>query len=600
MRVSKLHIQGYRSLADLEIPLYNYTILIGRNNSGKSSVLLALKLLFEGTTRDLKESDFCFHDLKRVEQITIEATLEGVGRYLSLCDERHRTKIENYVFDDSLRIRRMASYTSPDSRKPELGKLELWQPSEQIFDLPTGIESALKQLLPEIIFIEAFKDPSEETQAKGSATLGKLLKQIIEQVSLNLSDVKKNLDKIARRLNVIEETGKIRDKRPKEFKRIEDQIKNHMRAVFKEADFRLNFRLPEISDLMESVTVELRDRGPWTPLEGKGQGFQRTLYLALLRTLAEELRETRNEIHRPFLLLYEEPETFLHPALQREMGDILENISNSNQVVVATHSPLLVNPQRIQKVLILQRTASSEKDSPKTRCLAPDFDLHKDPNDKQLVNLLKFSSSAEFLFADHVLVVEGPSDRALVEASWYSVSSRSQIFRKQPGVLAIVEAGSKHVVPVWVDYLKKIGLSARGLVDLDFLWDGAGKCLNSDSDLSQFTEQFWNICKQKGIAEVTNGTPKIQSGKKPDALRLISKNDGLKQKALQLRERLKREASIWVLAKGEIEDYFKPSGSSKGKYVTISQKVRTGEVQIPSEINEILKWVVKLEDDKEG
>ena len=338
MRVSHLQIQGFRSRADIKIPLYDYTILIGRNNSGKSAVLLALKLLFEGTTRDLAENDFYVPGVpptQQADQIVLEATLEGVREYLPLCDNRHRTKIADCVVnDDKLRIRRTAS------RAPlELGKLELWQPDRKTFGLPTGIESALKQLLPEIIFIEAFKDPNEEAQAKSSATLGKLLKQIVEPVSAQLeSDVRNTLDEVARRFNGVG-AGDATDERPEELRRIEQRIRQHMQTVFEEADVRLRFRLPEVSDLMGSATVELRDGGPWTPLEGKGQGFQRALYFALLRALAEELRATGSDIHRPFLLLFEEPEAFLHPALQREMGDILESISASNQVVVATHSP---------------------------------------------------------------------------------------------------------------------------------------------------------------------------------------------------------------------------------------------------------------------
>ncbi|MDZ7336122.1 MAG: AAA family ATPase [candidate division KSB1 bacterium] len=583
MKLSSFRVEGFRSLANIEIPLYDYTILIGRNNSGKSAVLLALKLLLEGTARDLSDSDFYTHETQKAEQIVLEAVFEGVGEYLPLCDERHRTKIANCVIDDRLRIRRLAS------RSPlGLGKLELWQPAGNAFGLPTGIENALKQLLPEPIFIEAFKDPNEEAQAKSSATLGKLLKQIVEQVSAQLeSEVKNTLDKAARRFNVIETEGKIVDERPEELRRIEQRIRQHMQAVFEDADVRLRFRLPEIDDLMASATVELRDRGPWTPLEGKGQGFQRALYLALLRALAEELRATGGDIHRPFLLLFEEPEAFLHPALQREMGNILESISESNQVIVATHSPLLVTSQRIQNVLILRQTVSPDTKLQATCCLVPDPNLLPDPEDKQLVNLLRFSSSAEFLFADCVLVVEGPSDRALLEASWH-FGGKSWHPEGQPLALAVVEAGSKVVVPVWANYLRAIGLSACGVVDLDFLWDGAGKCLGADPCLSQFAADFWRLADQRGISEIVDGKHHISPNKKADAFALILQE--LNQQAQPLRERLQSEAKIWVLAEGEIENYFGLSSSSKGQYAAVSQKVRNGEVQIHSEIETILKW----------
>jgi len=577
MKVCCLKIRGFRALFDIEIPLSDYTILIGRNNSGKSSVLLALKLLFEGTARDLTENDFSIQDDQRADQIIIEATLEGINKYLILCDERHRTKIESCVEGDKLRIRRVVKL---ESSKPELGKLELWQPDKNDFGLLTGIDSALKQLLPEVIFIEAFKDPSEEAQAKSSATLGKLLKQIVEHVAMGVgTNVKKNLDRIERYLN--------EDRKPEVLRRIEQQIRQHMRVVFEEADIRLRFRLPEVSDLMGLATVELKDRGPWTPIEGKGQGFQRVLYLALLRALAEELRqEHQAEVRRPFLLLFEEPEAFLHPALQRQMGDVLESISESNQVVIATHSPLLVTPQRIRNILILRQDTTGL-----ARPIVPNLESLRDPDDKQLARLLEFSSSSEFLFADCVLVVEGLSDRALFEASWNALR-KSLSFGRQSVTLAIIDAGSKSVVPVWVKYLNEIGISAYGVVDLDFLWDGAGKCLGSDPQLSKFTEKFWNLAAERGISEMNDGKFHIIRDKKKSAFRLVRKNFG--QEYRDLRQRLQQHHRIWVLSRGEIEIYFGLSDSSKGKYSAVSQEIRRGKIKVPREIKEVLKWAVGL------
>ena len=150
-------------------------------------------------------------------------------------------------------------------------------------------------------------------------------------------------------LNVIEVDGKYLDERPEELRRIEGRIGQHVRAVFPGSEVRLRFNFPGVEDLVADATLELRDKGPWTPPEAKGQGFQRMLYVALLRSLAEEIRASEGaEIHRPFLLLFEEPEAFLHPGLQREVGDVLETIAQENQVILATHSPIMVTPGRIR------------------------------------------------------------------------------------------------------------------------------------------------------------------------------------------------------------------------------------------------------------
>jgi len=211
-------------------------------------------------------------------------------------------------------------------------------------------------------------------------------------------------------------------------------------------------------------------------------------------------------------------------------------------------------------------------------------------DDKQLASLLRFSNSAEFLFADCVLVVEGPSDRALLEASW-DVSRKSLYHpAEQPLTLAIVEAGNKTVVPVWVKYLSDgMGFLCRGLVDLDFLWNGAGRCLGSDPDLSQFAERFWNLAEQEGLLE-NGGGRRIRDGKKKDAFRLVLEDADLKEKADILRNRLRDGVGIWILSEGEIETYFDLSRSAKGRYAAVSQRIRNGEMQVHSEIKEVLRW----------
>jgi hypothetical protein len=545
-------------------------------------------LLLEGTTRDLVEDDFYKRPLSyRDQQIAIEAVITGVHAYLPLCHERHRTKIANCVVDDSLSIRRVASL-SPMTME----KLQLWQPESDEYGLPTGIESALKQFLPEVIFIEAFKDPTEEAQARASAVLGKLLKQIMEQVSDQVQDdVIQSLDQASRKLNVFEEDGSILDQRPEEIQRIEERIRLHFRELFDASDVRLSFSLPSVGDLMSSATLYMRDHGPWTSPEGKGQGFQRALYLALLQSLADEARYSEQRtLHRPFILLFEEPEAFLHPALQKQMALILNALSRSNQVLIATHSPLLVSPDSISSVLILRQESALQINPHSTSCTAPDFESLPDPQDKQLAALLRFSSSSEFLFSDCVLVVEGPSDRALLDASW-AIHASGTPQQEPKTTLAVIEAGNKTVVPVWLHCLSAIGINAHGVVDLDFLWRGAGKCLGSDPELSSFCEEFWTLADIRGLSKQENGERDIPKASKRAAYQLV--RDELLQQADRLCGRIRDEHGIWVFSQGEIETYFGLSESSKGRYTEVAQRIRIRDMQVHQEVRDLLAWATE-------
>src|SRR6516162_4965130 len=96
--------------------------------------------------------------------------------------------------------------------------------------------------------------------------------------------------------------------------------------------------------ILGSVDVMVREGGHVDPYYRRGQGLQRSLYLSLLRALAARTRGEGEKIRKPFILLFEEAEAFLHPEGQGKMRLALEAISAQAQVVFTTHSPLMVAP----------------------------------------------------------------------------------------------------------------------------------------------------------------------------------------------------------------------------------------------------------------
>jgi predicted ATP-dependent endonuclease of OLD family len=445
LTLRNLYVKGLRSLIDLNLPLQNLNIFIGKNNAGKSNVLLAIKLLLEASARDVSEQDFYRGETETADSIELFGEFVVPQEYMTLCDEKHRGKIQNCIVDDVLKIRRIIS--KDKNGNLTVGKIELLHPDKNEYSTVTGIDAAFKQFLPEVIFIEAFKDPTEESKAKGTAALARILKQIVEQVSDKINDdVVLALSEAEKKFNRIIADGKESDERPDELKRVENRIKSHIQDMFFGSDVRLKFNLPNVSDLISTATVELKDNGPWTSPDGKGQGFQRVLYVALLQTLADELRDEAAAVNRPFILLYEEPEAFLHPALQREIGNIIESISETNQVVLASHSPLLVTPSRMDNLIILRQEMPPSPH--RTNVFFPDNSLFHHDEDKHLISLLKLNNSSEFLFSDFILVVEGVSDRYLLESCWGGI--REKIGRKFESI-SIIESGSKDIVPLWIN-----------------------------------------------------------------------------------------------------------------------------------------------------
>lgn len=61
MKISRVHIENYRSIKSLDFSPNNYCALIGENNAGKSNILKAINLVLGETwpsDRTFTEEDF--------------------------------------------------------------------------------------------------------------------------------------------------------------------------------------------------------------------------------------------------------------------------------------------------------------------------------------------------------------------------------------------------------------------------------------------------------------------------------------------------------------------------------------------------------------
>lgn len=80
MRISNLHIKGFRNYVDESIDLDEKTLIIGGNDVGKSNLLYALRILFDPnlSRRDLEleDTDFCIYS--NSDAIEITAKLEDI------------------------------------------------------------------------------------------------------------------------------------------------------------------------------------------------------------------------------------------------------------------------------------------------------------------------------------------------------------------------------------------------------------------------------------------------------------------------------------------------------------------------------------------
>ena len=165
------------------------------------------------------------------------------------------------------------------------------------------------------------------------------------------------------------------------------------------------------------------------------------------------------------VILIDEPEAFLHPALARTLGKQIALQAKERHVYIATHSSEFLMgaveagvPVRILRLQFQDGIAAS--------CLLDSSELRSFMHDP----LLRSANVLAGLFSRSVIVSEADTDRAFYQ----EINTRLLTSRDARGIenALFLNAQNKQTVPRIVRLLRKMGVPAAGIVDLDVVSDG--------------------------------------------------------------------------------------------------------------------------------
>lgn len=346
MHISNIKIKNYRGIKSDELDTSIFTCVIGENNAGKSTILLATSLFFSGSS--LSKSDF--HDEE--ESIEIELTFSMIDDGdINRLSPDHRDRIKEIIIEDKLTLTRfyntdgkselLCSRLAPKEgkyskdvvgaiMKGKKGKeisqsiieilpqhkekfeglttqKEVFTKLDEVIDglptdqkemklapLPTGIENSIKILLPEPIYIAAVKDLKDDIKSKESATFGKLLSILMKflESSEHFEKITDSFDDLHKLLNVVREAEQITDNRIEKLQDIEKQIGSFLSENFPKSKIEIEIPKPELKQVFTNARL-LIDDGVRDIIETKGDGIKRAVTFALLRTFVEQYKEQR-------------------------------------------------------------------------------------------------------------------------------------------------------------------------------------------------------------------------------------------------------------------------------------------------------------------
>jgi len=145
----------------------------------------------------------------------------------------------------------------------------------------------------------------------------------------------------------------------------------------------------------------LVDDGAKTDLSTKGDGIISLASISLMKHVSEESLGAKS-----LILLIEEPESHLHPEAIHGLRQVLKDISKKQQVIITTHSPILVEREQIGQNIIVRRGHAQ-----------------KAKKIEDIRDALGIQMSDNLIGAYLVLLVEGEEDRDIVSLLLTSFSS---------------------------------------------------------------------------------------------------------------------------------------------------------------------------------
>ena len=396
MKITNLHIQNFKSIHDMYIPdIENALILVGQNNTGKTTVLDAVRAVggeYQITPEDFGEAgakirihvslSFTEDDLALLRRRGVvsqyrkeEAWLQDFCRRLPSFSDNVLTFTMTANKDGRIRYRDGVNKHNPYIKEvfPKIYHVDTERRLEQLQRdlLLLQEDEILKKMRSGCCMFNQAKDCNYCFHCIG----------LIEQKSpaqLDALETSKLLDYKLYQLNLDTFACKVNDC-------------FHKNGGREHILYSMN---RDVEKILEVTTQILHPaQNVPRPISHMGKGM-RSIYLFSLLEAYTQIEENLSSI-----IMIEDPEIFLHPSLQKVCGRILYRLAAKNQVIFTTHSPNLLpnfNSRQIRQV-VHGKDGSS--------------DIRKETDISAILDDLGYTAG-DLMNVNFVFIVEGKQDKS--------------------------------------------------------------------------------------------------------------------------------------------------------------------------------------------
>lgn len=441
MKVQRIELRRFKSIREIILPehnsgkvLENLVVLIGRNSAGKTNLLEAMKYFFQEFDPNFERAigavnPELWHGRKVSDPIEWDVTLKlEDSEVLALFGKELSEIFENVTNKEEVRVVRRIRQSPQDMR---------WQTCEltigNINLVRDGKALAMEEIVGMLIATEPV--PTDVVQSVLS-NLSELLKAQFKYIGAARDNVQSapyfgnrspivNPATLSSINNLAQETGaEVRNKWSPLRQKMEDTLPNRGRVDSKGSQLFLGDE----------------------PLPATGGGAQSVV--ALIHDIESG----------PSVMGVEEPESHLHPELVKKTLRYFQGITEGDgakQLFIATHSPFCVDSSNMGGIVALYwdgRETKAKQIGSREDLRTALFDIGARPSD--------------ILFADVVLIVEGESDKRVLQG-WARILG----VPIEDIHAAVIPARSVNKVwyhlKLWCEVAKDVGLPTYVFVDKD-------------------------------------------------------------------------------------------------------------------------------------
>ncbi len=525
MQIRKIKIQNFRLLKDFSIDLEeNLSLVIGKNNTGKTSLLSLLERFLRGN-----QNNFSFHDFNIAFQKEIEVSLnndiakddynnlrinlrlyieyfksDNLGNLLILnldpkenffvlsfnysldYDKYSRLKQDYDKFKSIFKNKTVIDFLTKNHKQYFKTNKSVVEYKNEKNEVSINDEQISKIILLKTISAKRDVANEEGENARSNKTLSKLSYKFFN--SLNKSD---SADVNDLQVKLVETDDKLNKTYEKTFQKVVEDIK---KFSYSESQISIKSNLEEVNILKENTSVVYKQDNKELPEDYNGLGYMNLFAMVFnLHLIFDSFKKVHTDQEKQAdinLLFIEEPEAHTHPQMQyvfiknikRLLAEGKKGLSNL-QTVISTHSSHITSQSSFNDIKYFYKESINSVISKnlfdlKNQYGAEDTEKKNFQFLKQYLTLHK----SELFFAEKVVFIEGDTERILLPAMMKKIDDENKNTENYVPLLSqnisIVEVGAySHIFDGFLNFL---GIKTLIISDIDSIDNDGKKCKVAD------------------------------------------------------------------------------------------------------------------------